>query len=101
MAPAVHMSGGHLPCAVHTLEVPLVYTLVVPIVNPGIVVHAALQACARCYKGSDLRCEVAPLSMQINEAQEAIQEGTEGAKDAVKGAVDKAGDAIKKVTGQD
>ncbi|CAK0782858.1 hypothetical protein CVIRNUC_006053 [Coccomyxa viridis] len=37
----------------------------------------------------------------VNEAQEKLQEGTEGAKDAVKGAVDKAGDAIKKVTGQD
>lgn len=38
--------------------------------------------------------------MQINKAQDAIQEGTEGAKEAVQGAADKAGDAIKKVTGQ-
>ena len=37
----------------------------------------------------------------MNKAQDTIQEGTEGAKDAVKGAADKAGDAIKKVTGQD
>ena len=39
--------------------------------------------------------------MQINEAQEAIQGGTEGAKDALQDAADKVGDAVKKVTGQD
>lgn len=40
-------------------------------------------------------------SVQINQAQEAIQEGTEGAKDAVQDVADKVGDAVKKVTGQD
>ena len=39
--------------------------------------------------------------VQINDAQEAIQEGTEGAKDAIQDAADKVGDAVKKVTGQD
>ncbi|CAL5220312.1 g2300 [Coccomyxa viridis] len=37
----------------------------------------------------------------INDAQEAIQGGTEGAKDAIQDAADKVGDAVKKVTGQD
>lgn len=39
--------------------------------------------------------------VQVNKAQEKIQEGTEGAKNVVQEAADAVGDAVKKVTGQD
>ncbi len=65
-------------------------------------------ACILCGAGPSLRYQTMvslhakfEWPVQINDAQEAIQEGTEGAKDAIQDAADKVGDAVKKVTGQD